>query len=434
MSPEASAAVLQRRLARAERKADLLEGMLEDNSRELYRKNQEAERSRDQLQRIFDVMVGGVLLIDHELRVVWNNRELARMVGREGGSLVGRGVVDLMPSLVADPWQCFLDDRLPLRDFEIELAHREGHGVPVSISVASLVEEPAGSYVCVVLDLSHRRDLERALMQASKLESLGRLAAGVAHELNTPVQYVQDNVDFLGDGVNALLGLTEAQAAVVEACAEGGHASDLVDHARRAQGLSDVDYLRQEAPASLDELRGGLRRITRIVRSISELAHPGQGRQVVVDVNRVVENAIEISRNEWKYVAQLEIRLAPSLPPVSGFPEQLGQALLNLLINAAHAVGAAGRAAPGDGTIEVWTHHEQGRVEVGVRDNGCGIQPSAVDKVFEPFFTTKAPGQGTGQGLSIVRAIVEEAHRGTLRLESVPGEGTSIVMCLPGAA
>ncbi len=432
--PAELTATMMRRLRRAERKVEALESLLEDKSRKLYVKHMELERSRDQLQRILDVMIGGVLLVDQELRVVWSNRELARMVGEESAALRGRGLAEIMPSVVAEPWPCVLTEQLPLRDFEVSIVCRGGEPVPVSLSIAPLVEDPAGSFVCVVLDLSHRRELERALMQASKLESLGRLAAGVAHELNTPVQFVSDNVDFLGDGMQAVLMLAQAQGAVVEAGAAAGVDPQMVERVRALQRESDVDYLREETPVALEELRGGLTRITRIVRSISEMAHPGQGREMVVDVNHVVENAIAISRNEWKYVAQLQTRLHTDLPPMSGFPEQLGQALLNLLVNAAHAVAAAGRKAEGDGCIEVWTGREGSQIVVGVRDNGCGIEPGLADKIFEPFFTTKEPGKGTGQGLSIVRAIVEEAHGGRLELDSTPGEGTSIVLRFPEAA
>jgi len=252
---------------------------------------------------------------------------------------------------------------------------------------------------------------ERELRQAQKLESVGRLAAGVAHELNTPVQYASDSVAFIGSGVAEL---DRALQAAKPPSAEPD---------------ADLEYLREKLPAAIGRARDGLQRIAGIVRSMRELAHPESHELTPVDVNRGIESALVIAGNECRYVAEVVTRLEP-LPPVLGHAGELNQVVLNVIVNAAHAIGERVGTSGERGRITVTSRLDGADVAVSIADTGGGIPASIRDRIFEPFFTTKEVGRGTGQGLAIARAVVKK-HGGTLTFETREGQGTTFYIRLP---
>ena len=279
-------------------------------------------------------------------------------------------------------------------------------------------------------DVTELRRLERELAAAQKLESVGRLAAGIAHEINTPVQFVSDNVEFLRIALAELATICGAYRQLQRAVAEGGDVVQAAAAARAAELAADLDFILQNAPLSLASAMDGLGRIATIVRSIKTFAHPDQGQKIPADLNLAIQSTIVMAHNEYKYVAELDTEYG-DLPMVCCYIGEINQVVLNLLVNAAHAIGDTVNDGGMKGRISVRTRLDGGEVEISIADNGNGIPESARSKIFEPFFTTKEVGRGTGQGLAIARSVIVGKHRGALWFETETGRGTTFFIRLP---
>jgi len=293
-------------------------------------------------------------------------------------------------------------------------------GFPISAG-----PEPAGHYVGVAVDITDRKELERHLAQSQKLESIGQLAAGVAHEINTPIQYIGDNGKFLEEAFRDLLHVIPAQQAGPGAAVDVPAATNL------PSPEVDVEYLREEIPKAIGQLLEGAEQVGRIVRAMKEFSHPGPVEKTPLDVNRAIRSVILISRNEWKYVAELATDLDPELPPVPCVAGEFNQVILNLIVNAAHAIGDVVKKSGNKGVIQVSTCRKGEWAEIRVSDTGGGIPDAIRTRIFDPFFTTKQVGKGTGQGLAIAHAVVVQKHQGTISFESQPGGGTIFLIRLP---
>jgi two-component system NtrC family sensor kinase len=282
-------------------------------------------------------------------------------------------------------------------------------------------------------DITERRLLERQLAQAQKLEAIGQLAAGIAHEINTPIQYVGDNVKFLKDAFQQMVELVERFLGMFE----GLNCGHLTPAEARERALSltretDLEFLEAEVPRAVDQTMEGVERVAKIVRAMKEFSHPGKREQMPVDINRALESTVTVSKNEWKYVSEVVMNLEPDLPMVNCDPAELNQVFLNIIVNAAHAIAEkVGDGSNGKGTITISTRTNGPWVEVRVEDTGCGIPEEIRSKVFDPFFTTKEVGRGTGQGLAICYNVVVKKLGGMIFFESKVGEGTTFFIRLP---
>lgn len=302
--------------------------------------------------------------------------------------------------------------------------HKSGDVRQVEIAVNLIDFGGHAAHLVLSVDVTERKMLEDQLKQAHKLESVGQLAAGIAHEINTPIQYIGDNTNFLS-GAFRDFGevLTLYRAAGTDATQLGA--------AARAAGAADVDFLLAEVPRAIEQSLEGVGHVARIVRAMKEFAHPGAEEKAPLDLNRALETVVTVARNEWKYVAEVVTDLEPDLPPVSGLAGELNQVFLNLLVNAAHAVQSVRGPDGVKGTITISTRRAEGVVEVRVSDTGCGIPEEHSGRVFDPFFTTKPVGQGTGQGLALAHAVVVQRHGGAITFETEVGKGTTFVVRLP---
>ncbi|MFI7542043.1 nitrogen regulation protein NR(II) [Actinoplanes sp. NPDC049599] len=283
------------------------------------------------------------------------------------------------------------------------------------------------SIVFTARDVSERHRLELELRHAQKLESVGRLAAGIAHEINTPIQFVGDNVRFLDTAFADLDRLLAAYRELVSAAQANG---DLTAALRNLDGVAteiDIDFVMEEVPAAVTQTLEGIGRVAHIVRAMKAFGHPGTEEKSRADLNEAIQNTVVVANNEIKYIADVETDLG-ELPLVHCHLGDINQVVLNLVVNAAHAIGAADR---GRGTIRISTRLDDGYAVIEVADTGTGVPPEIADKLFDPFFTTKEVGTGTGQGLALVRTLVADRHGGTIDFTSTVGAGTVFTVRLP---
>jgi PAS domain S-box-containing protein len=279
---------------------------------------------------------------------------------------------------------------------------------------------------------AERCAMESKLQLGQKLESIGRLASGIAHEINTPTQFVTDNTRFLRDAFERLAAIVAAYRELRTAAAKHPPLASVVEAAAVAEQKHECDYILDEVPTTLQQSLDGLVRISRIVRSLKEFSHPNSAERSPADLNRAIETAIAVSRHEWKYVAEVVTEFDSSLPPVPCVLDEFNQVMLNLIINAAHAIGTALKQRGGDrGTITIRTRHTEKDAIIEVSDTGTGILPEHRDHIFEPFFTTKEPGKGTGQGLGIVHTVVVKRHDGSVDFTTTLGVGSTFRLTLP---
>jgi len=327
------------------------------------------------------------------------------------------------------------------RPLEYQMQHKDGSWRTFE-SRESVICNDAGQIESVIMvgrDItqrkaaeSERQMMELQLRQAQKLESIGQLAAGIAHEINTPTQYIGDNTRFLLDAFADLIEVYGEQEKLFQAAKANDVTPALISSVEAAREKADLDYLAMEIPKAIRQSLDGVDRVGKIVRSMKEFSHPGTGQKTAVDLNRAIESTITVARNEWKYVAEMVTEFDTTLPPVPCLPGEINQVILNLIINATHAIGdVAGDGSRGKGTITVTTRNCNPWVEIRIADTGTGIPEKVRHRIFEPFFTTKQVGKGTGQGLAISRAVVVDKHGGTLAFESEMGKGTTFVIRLP---
>lgn len=319
----------------------------------------------------------------------------------------------------------------PWGDYEDTFRVIAADGTPRSVIARGRVVEHSASraerMIGTYLDVTERLATERQLGLSQKLEAIGQLAAGIAHEINTPMQYLGDNIAFLQSSIRQLAPGLRSLTNRTEPQLVGGDSTDA------EQPLNEASLLMflTEAPAALDDCTQGVNSVARIVRAMKEFAHPGTDEKAPVDINAIIESMVTISRNEWKYVAEVRLDLDPALPEVYGLAGEIGQVVLNIVVNAAHAIGTKKPAQNAKGLIIISTQDSEDFVEIRVGDNGPGIPMPARNRIFEPYFTTKEPGKGTGQGLAIAHTVVVQKHSGSLRFETEIGRGTTFVIHLP---
>ncbi len=324
---------------------------------------------------------------------------------------------------------------------ESEFLSVDGRRIPVSKQILSHPSRPGESnYISVVArDMTERlaaeqerKMMEVQLRQAQKLEAIGQLASGIAHEINTPIQYVADNTRFLQESFRSIQSILECHHALKTAAREAGFASELVAKSENIIDAAEWEYLRLQIPSAVAETLEGIERITKIVRAMKEFSHPGGRGKASADLNRAIESTVTVARNEWKYVAGVKLELDPELPSVPCFLGEFNQAMLNLILNAAQAIGEASAKRSGEkGLITIRTRRDAEHVEIQVADSGPGIPVAIRGRVFEPFFTTKGVGKGTGQGLPQVYASIVKKHGGEVWFDSEEGKGTTFFVRLP---
>jgi len=288
----------------------------------------------------------------------------------------------------------------------------------------------AGGILLLGADITERLVLEAQLAQAQKLESIGQLAAGVAHEINTPIQFIGDNARFVETAFADLDRVLGGHQRVRAAAAEGPVPPELFAEVDRIEAEVEVEFLRQEVPGALAQTRDGVDRVATIVRALKQFAHPERTEMTPANLNQALMSTLTVTQGETRYVADVETEWG-DIPLVTCCVGELNQVFLNIIVNAAHAVAEHVKDSGGRGTIRVETRREGPHVAIAISDTGGGIPERVRDKIFDPFFTTRQVGKGTGQGLAIAHNLVVNKHRGSIDFHTEMGRGTTFYIRLP---
>lgn len=408
-----------------------------------------------------DAIPGHILILDARRAghpIVFANRATLRDYGYEWSDMIGRPFTAFIdPGCAADAMQRL--ERVireggsgDLRT-ELSVLRRDASRFTAGMTFAPLADAQGdiAYLVCSGRDITpllesqrkrqelqeqlyaQMRERERIAIElrlAQKLESVGRLAAGIAHEINTPTQFVGDGVYFLKSAVADLQQLTVVYRSAVDTLAAGAAPGPILARLRETEAAFNTTFLDEEIPAAFERTREGIERVAEIVRAMKEFAHPDAQAQSPADINRAIETTLLVARNEYKYTALVQTDFA-DLPPVMCNVGELNQVFLNLIVNAAHAIESAGRDSETGGVIRIGTRPAGQWVQIEFLDNGCGIAQENLERIFDPFFTTKEVGKGTGQGLAIARSIIVERHGGSIDVKSTVGDGTRMTLRLP---
>jgi len=302
----------------------------------------------------------------------------------------------------------------------------------LTLNWISAPEEKIDELLIIGSDVTEREILGQQLRQAQKLEAIGQLAAGIAHEINTPTQYVGDNTRFLQESWPSFKELIAISREIRQEAALGPISSQALQRFDALAQAADFEYLQTEIPRAIEQSLEGTQRVAKIVRAMKEFSHPGAEEKRSIDINKAIETTITVARNEWKYVAEVETHFASDLPSVLCHAGEFNQVILNLLINAAQAIAqSVGDGSQGKGKIVVSTSHDEGWAEISISDTGAGIPEAVRSRVFEPFFTTKPVGKGTGQGLALAHTAIVRRHGGKIWFDSEVGKGTTFYIRIP---
>jgi two-component system NtrC family sensor kinase len=404
------------------------------NREELQLALSQAQAIREQLDSVLDCAPAYIVALDSTGAIKFINRVAD---GRRKEEVVGLDWVSFVPLAEQEQTRAHLQNVLRTGEpasFELVVNEANGRTAWYSCFMGPMRSgDQVTGAVIIAQETTAVRRVQDELAAAQRLAAVGTLAAGIAHEINTPMQFVSDSLHFLRESARDMMTLIVKLKALQQFSNEDNR--DATNAAREdvasAEEAADLPYITEQVPKAFERCIDGLGRMTAIVRSLKEFAHPATQEPSAVDLNRAIQNTLTIARNEYKYVADLETDLG-DVPWVVCHVNDINQVVLNLVVNAAHAITDQVNSTGGKGVIRVVTRSEGEWVVVSISDTGGGIPEQIRHRVFEPFFTTKEVGKGTGQGLAIAWSIVEK-HRGTLTFETEPGKGTTFFIRLPAA-
>jgi PAS domain S-box-containing protein len=398
------------------------------------------QESEEKFRRLFDSAHDAIMTLEPP---TWrftdaNPATLAMFKAKDVADFTSHGPYDLSPEkqpdgrTSGDAARAMIDTAMSEGSAFFEWTHKriDGQEFPATVLLTRMERGGQQFLQSTVRDMSKQKQLELELGHARKLEAVGQLAAGIAHEINTPAQYVGDGVHFLKEAFEGYQRLVSQYRRAVEVLATAGGQDALVSEIRAIEEDIDIAYLDANVPGSFESCQDGISRITTIVRAMKEFAHPDQTEMAPADLNQALQTTLAVAKNEYKYVADVATEFG-DLPPVLCHVGDLNQVFLNLIVNAAHAIGDVVGQGGGKGTIRITACREDDLARIDIADTGSGIPEAIRPRIFDPFFTTKEVGKGSGQGLAIARSIVVTKHHGSLTFESEVGKGTTFTIRLP---
>ncbi len=427
--------ILLRRIDREKNARLAAESILEEKSLKLYQANQDLKRSAEDLQgqmekyrSIFEFAAQGIVTVDQQRQIKTFNPAAESIFGIRSTEAVDQEFLTLFCEQDS-PRVIKLLDSPTAAPQELLALRTDGSERVVEVVISGVKRSGKNELIVLIQDRTGRQQLEAQLRHAQKMESVGQLAAGIAHEINTPIQFVGDNLRFLGNSFEEI----ERHLQLLDGGSSKDAGQAVVNQERKQKDQlaqsKDLDFVRAEIPQAIEQSIVGIERVATIVQAMKEFSHPGSASPTAVDVNNALKSTISVSRSEWRYVADLRTEFDEDLPIISGHVGDLSQAFLNIIVNAAHAIEANTDLDKGE--IVISTKTKAGFVLVEISDNGCGISETDLPRVFEPFYTTKEVGKGTGQGLSVVHSVIVDKHNGKIEVDSHLGRGTKLTVLLP---
>ncbi len=418
--------------------------VMEDEIRSIANSLSESE---EMFRTIGETAQDGIIIIDDAGKISYWNDSAQRIFGYSAHEVLGHALDDLLYPV--DPQENAFQtlpgvgelSAGPIDGTTLELPgkHKDGNRVPCELSLSSMKLQNRWHAVGILRDITERKNAEREneqmkhdLLQADKLKAIGQLAAGIAHEINTPAQFVNDNIHFLKTSFIELGDVLDQVKRLTLENAEKPAAAELAQAISEALDQADTDFLTEEIPPAVAQSLDGVDRIKTIVQAMKEFSHPGGNSMRPGNINKAIETTIAIAKSEWKTVADLDLDLDPTLPNIPCFIGDINQVILNIVVNAGHAIEEAiSETKEEKGTISISTRLLDDNIEIRIKDTGTGISDENLDRVFEPFFTTKELGKGTGQGLNIAHTLIVKKHSGELSIETEMGRGTTFIIRLP---
>lgn len=402
--------------------------------------NERALRASEfRFRSLVDALPDAVLMYDGTGEITFCNANATKLLGYSPHELLNLSIADVFRGTApANAHEATTRAKTADPLGEYQAIRKSGEGIPVSAFIEHLEIEGHDLKLCIIHDLIEKKRIERErqefevqLRQAQKLESIGQLAAGIAHEINTPTQYIGDNTLFLKESFDGLFKIINQYRELATSTKTHSSTDTQLKAIETAVEEIDLDYLLGEIPKAIEQSLEGIERVSKIVRAMKDFSHPNSAQKSHVDINQSIDSTVMVARNEWKYVATLETRFEKDLPPVACLPGEFNQVILNLIVNAAHAIGDVVRGTEQKGVITISTASIGDSVEIRISDTGTGIPKAAQARMFEPFFTTKEVGRGTGQGLAISRSVIVDKHGGAITFETEEGKGTTFIIRLP---
>ncbi|MGD9707522.1 MAG: ATP-binding protein [Candidatus Delongbacteria bacterium] len=399
------------------------------------RVNEKIKETLDQFELIFNTSPDAATITNMRNGLIIN-------VNDHFGIVTGYTKKEAMGTTVIDLWKepekrkefiKILTDSGGIENFETEFTHKSGRVIQGLVSAKILKLGRVPHILALTRDITNlkeneeeRERLKIEMQHGQRLQSIGTLAAGIAHEINSPLQFTNDNIDFIANSYQDIIKLVQTYKNLMMSC----HTDQDKENARNTifdlEKKINLDFLTKEMPEALSQTKDGLARIRKIVNAMKQYSNMNLEEKKAADLNKTLENAEIITRNEWKYHAELVNEFDPELPFCECYEPELNQVFMNLIVNAAHATkDAVDQKLVEKGIITVKTSHKDGRIIITIADNGTGIPEKIRERVYDPFFTTKDVGKGTGQGLAIANKTIVERHGGKIWFETEQNKGTT---------
>jgi PAS domain S-box-containing protein len=405
------------------------------------RQRQEAEAARENVyrktERIISAIQTVIIGLDEAYRITFWNKIAEKTFDLSAENVMNRPLNEIGPFF---NWTVIYQGLTKCRqtnkiEYVLETSGKFAGSAEkfLTFTINPIAEHDTDTFAFLLIgeDVTERKILEAQLTQSQKLESIGQLAAGIAHEINTPTQYVGDNNRFVQDSFRQINAYISRSRQIMRDFNNGGLKPESIAELESMAAKMDLDFLLTEIPTALKDALDGVARVSKIVQAMRSFSHIGNDELTDIDINNAIENTVTVARNEYKYVADMELDLNPDIPLVPCLPNEINQVFLNLIINAAHAIGDVVKGTNSKGKITISTVSDNSTVTIKISDTGTGIPESVRSKIFDPFFTTKEVGKGTGQGLAISHNVVVEKHHGLIHFETEVGKGTTFIVQLP---
>ena len=403
----------------------------------LTQKWQLERQAENQMDSIVETAADGIITMTAEGHIESSNQAASTLFGYTRDEFLGMTFCQLLKDEEIRSWKDCLrryltdspDKQPPAQD--LNGVNKEGHVFPLLVSISRYDAHDGPRWTAILRDLTEYKQLQSKLQRARKLESVGQLAAGVAHEINTPMQFIYQNVEFSRHCFERIDRVFKAFDENLQKDGPSKPWEQRWDEMLAVKETEQYSMIRTELPEAIEECLDGVRRVVDIIQAMERFTLPGTEDFEPMDINKALKSATTVAQSALRKVALIDFQLEPGIPEVNCMGHEINQVLLNLIINAADAIAEKyGESQDVRGHLTLRTLSETDHVLISVEDDGCGISEDIVDRIYDPFFTTKDVGQGTGQGLALAYNAVQK-HGGTIDFDSTPGEGTTFTIRLP---